>query len=392
MSTSAQKVYLVSACRTPIGSFRSSLASLNAPTLGSFAIAAAVQKSGVPPSAVQEVYMGQVIQAGSGQAPARQAALMAGLDLGTPATTVNKVCASGLKATMLASQSLALNHRQVMVAGGMESMSNAPFYIPRGELPYGGTKLHDGVVHDGLFDATCQLSMGECAEKTAREERISRECQDRYAIRSYQRAAAAWENNIFQDEVIPVEIHHKKGKTVFSEDEEYKRCDFSRFASLRPAFVKENGTITAANASTLNDAACAMVLMNQIGLEQTGATPMAEVICFGDAAVAPVDFAVAPVRAIECVLKQANMKKEDVALWEINEAFAVAALANIKCLDLDPEIVNVHGGAVSLGHPIGMSGARIVAHLAHALVAGQFGLAAACNGGGGASAMIIKKL
>ncbi|CDW56053.1 acetyl coenzyme A acetyltransferase, mitochondria l [Trichuris trichiura] len=392
MSTKAQKVYVVSACRTPMGSFRSSLAPLKAPKLGSIAIAAAVQRSGMSPLAVQEVYMGHVLQAFTGQAPARQAALMAGLDVSTPATTINKVCASGLKAVMLASQSLALNYRQVMVAGGMESMSNAPFYLAREEPSYGGTKLHDGLVHDGLLDAMNEILMGECAEKTAIEHGISRKDQDAYAILSYRRSSDAWKKNIFQEEVVPVEVKHRKGQTIVCVDEEYRKCDFSRFSSLKPAFVKEHGTITAANASTLNDGACAMVLANEKGLEQTVAKPIAEVVSFGDNAVDPMDFSIAPVKAVEYVLEQAGLRKEDVTLWEINEAFSVTALANIKLLGLDPEKVNIHGGAVSLGHPIGMSGARLITHLVHVLNSGEFGLATACNGGGGASAVLVKKL
>ncbi|KRY72097.1 Acetyl-CoA acetyltransferase, mitochondrial [Trichinella pseudospiralis] len=358
MSGDLQKVYILSACRTPIGSFRSAFASIKAPELGSIAIKAAVDQADISPQIIQEVYMGNVLQAYSGQAPARQALLGAGLSNSIPATTVNNVCASGLKAAMIAAQNLMCNHSETIVAGGMESMSN-----------------------------------GSCAEKTAKEQCISREAQDEYAKLSYERSASAWERGIFNDEVVPVTVKQRGNVKIVSEDEEYRRVDFSRFASLKPAFNKDGtGTITAANASTLNDGACALVLMNATGIEKYSAKPKAEIICFADAATAPIDFPIAPVAAIEKVLKISGMKKEDISLWEINEAFSVVALANMKLLQLEETKVNIHGGAVSIGHPLGMSGARILTHLVHSLKANEYGIAAICNGGGGASAMLIKKI
>ncbi|KRZ26548.1 Acetyl-CoA acetyltransferase, mitochondrial [Trichinella pseudospiralis] len=417
MSGDLQKVYILSACRTPIGSFRSAFASIKAPELGSIAIKAAVDQAGlieyffqiiriinifkklycnfldISPQIIQEVYMGNVLQAYSGQAPARQALLGAGLSNSIPATTVNNVCASGLKAAMIAAQNLMCNHSETIVAGGMESMSNVPFYLPRTEIPYGGTEIKDGIVYDGLWDVYNQIHMGSCAEKTAKEQCISREAQDEYAKLSYERSASAWERGIFNDEVVPVTVKQRGNVKIVSEDEEYRRVDFSRFASLKPAFNKDGtGTITAANASTLNDGACALVLMNATGIEKYSAKPKAEIICFADAATAPIDFPIAPVAAIEKVLKISGMKKEDISLWEINEAFSVVALANMKLLQLEETKVNIHGGAVSIGHPLGMSGARILTHLVHSLKANEYGIAAICNGGGGASAMLIKKI
>ncbi|KAL1229123.1 Acetyl-CoA acetyltransferase, mitochondrial [Trichinella pseudospiralis] len=393
MSGDLQKVYILSACRTPIGSFRSAFASIKAPELGSIAIKAAVDQADISPQIIQEVYMGNVLQAYSGQAPARQALLGAGLSNSIPATTVNNVCASGLKAAMIAAQNLMCNHSETIVAGGMESMSNVPFYLPRTEIPYGGTEIKDGIVYDGLWDVYNQIHMGSCAEKTAKEQCISREAQDEYAKLSYERSASAWERGIFNDEVVPVTVKQRGNVKIVSEDEEYRRVDFSRFASLKPAFNKDGtGTITAANASTLNDGACALVLMNATGIEKYSAKPKAEIICFADAATAPIDFPIAPVAAIEKVLKISGMKKEDISLWEINEAFSVVALANMKLLQLEETKVNIHGGAVSIGHPLGMSGARILTHLVHSLKANEYGIAAICNGGGGASAMLIKKI
>ncbi|KRZ74234.1 Acetyl-CoA acetyltransferase, mitochondrial [Trichinella papuae] len=393
MSGDLQNVFILSACRTPIGSFRSAFASIKAPELGSIAIKAAVDQADISPQIIQEVYMGNVLQAYSGQAPARQALLGAGLSDSIPATTVNNVCASGLKAAMIAAQNLMCNHSETIVAGGMESMSNVPFYLPRTEIPYGGTEIKDGIVYDGLWDVYNQIHMGSCAEKTAKEQCISREAQDEYAKLSYERSASAWERGIFNDEVVPVTVKQRGNVKIVSEDEEYRKVDFSRFASLKPAFNKDGtGTITAANASTLNDGACALVLMNAIGIEKYSAKPKAEIICFADAATAPIDFPIAPVTAIEKVLKISGMKKEDISLWEINEAFSVVALANMKLLQLEETKVNIHGGAVSIGHPLGMSGARILTHLVHSLKPNEYGIAAICNGGGGASAMLIKKI
>lgn len=390
-----KEVFIVSAVRTPIGSFLGSLRDVSATKLGAIAIEAAVKRASIPSNAVQEVYMGCVLQAGGGQAPSRQAALGAGLSQSTPTTTVNKVCASGMKSIMMAAQSIMCGHQNVMVAGGMESMSNVPYFMKREEPKYGGVSLVDLIVHDGLTDVYNNCHMGNCAENTAKVQSIGREEQDAYAINSYKRAAKAWADNIFHSEVVPVKkVHPKTGEeTEVSVDEEFTKVKFEKFPSLKPAFDRSgSGTVTAGNASTLNDGAAAMVLMSKESLEQHKLTPLAKIVAFADAAMAPIDFPIAPALAMPKVLEMANMKMDDISLFEINEAFSVVALANIKLLGLDPEKVNVDGGAVSLGHPIGMSGTRIVTHLAHRLLPGQFGLAGICNGGGGAAAMLIQKL
>nr|DBA32691.1 TPA: hypothetical protein GDO54_000464 [Pyxicephalus adspersus] len=358
---SLNEVVIASAVRTPIGSFQGSLSSLPASKLGSIAIKAAVEKAGISPEQVNEAYMGNVLQAGQGQAPARQAVLGAGLSISTPTTTINKVCASGMKSIMLAAQSLMCGHQEIMVAGGMESMSNVPYCMSRGATPYGGVKLEDLIVKDGLTDVYNKFHMGNCAENTAKKLNIGREDQDSYAISSYTRSKAAWEAGKFANEIIPVSIPQK-------------------------------GTVTAANASTLNDGAAALVLMTSEVAKRLNITPLARILAFADAAVEPIDFPIAPAYAIPKVLSAAGVKKENVAMWEINEAFSVVVLANVKMLNIDPARVNVNGGAVSLGHPIGMSGARIVGHMAHALKKGEYGVAGICNGGGGASAILIEKL
>lgn len=385
----------MSAVRTPIGSFLGSLRDVSATKLGSIAIEAAVKRASIPANAVQEVYMGCVLQAGGGQAPSRQAALGAGLSLSTPTTTVNKVCASGMKSVMMAAQSIMCGHQNVMVAGGMESMSNVPYFMKREEPKYGGVSLVDLIVHDGLTDVYNQCHMGNCAENTAKVQSIGREEQDAYAISSYKKAAKAWADNLFQSEIVPVKkVHPRTGEeTEIAVDEEFTKVKFEKFPSLKPAFDRSgSGTVTAGNASTLNDGAAAMVLMSKESLEEHKLKPLARIVAFADAAMAPIDFPIAPALAMPKVMEMANMKMDDVSLFEINEAFSVVALANIKLLGLDPEKVNVDGGAVSLGHPIGMSGTRIVTHLAHRLLPGQYGLAGICNGGGGAAAMLIQKM
>uniref|UniRef100_A0A8I6AA14 Acetyl-CoA acetyltransferase, mitochondrial n=1 Tax=Rattus norvegicus TaxID=10116 RepID=A0A8I6AA14_RAT len=357
-------VVIVSATRTPIGSFLGSLASQPATKLGTIAIQGAIEKAGIPKEEVKEVYMGNVIQGGEGQAPTRNKIL-------------NKVCASGMKAIMMASQSLMCGHQDVMVAGGMESMSNVPYVMSRGATPYGGVKLEDLIVKDGLTDVYNKIHMGNCAENTAKKLSISREEQDKYAIGSYTRSKEAWDAGKFANEITPITISVKgKPDVVVKEDEEYKRVDFSKVPKLKTVFQKENGTVTAANASTLNDGAAAVVLMTAEAAQRLKVKPLARIAG----------------KCSPLVLKYAGLKKEDIAMWEVNEAFSVVVLANIKMLEIDPQKVNVHGGAVSLGHPIGMSGARIVVHLAHALKQGEFGLASICNGGGGASAVLIEKL
>ncbi|ESO88975.1 hypothetical protein LOTGIDRAFT_105979, partial [Lottia gigantea] len=386
-------VVIVSFARTPIGSFLSSLAEVPATRLGSIAIKEAVSRAGINKDEVKEVYMGNVVQACEGQAPCRQATLGAGLAESTPTTTINKVCASGMKAVMLAAQNIMCGHQDIMVAGGMESMSNAPYYMKRGNTAYGGVKLFDSIVHDGLTDAYNHIHMGNCAEKTAKMCDITREQQDEYAIKSYTLSQQAAKQGIFTPEIVPVEIPKKKGDPVkITEDEEYKKVNFEKFKSLRPVFQKEGGTVTAANASTLNDGAAAMILMSASAAERLKVKPLARILGFADAAVAPIDFPIAPTEAIPKVLKSTGVKKEDIAMWEINEAFSVVSLANIKILDIDSNKVNIHGGAVSIGHPIGMSGARITGHMALNLKPGEKGMAGICNGGGGASAILIEKL
>ncbi|CAH1986249.1 unnamed protein product [Acanthoscelides obtectus] len=377
-----------------MGSFLGSLASLPAGKLGAVAVGAAVERAGLRKDQVQEVFMGNVCQGGVGQAPARQATLFAGLPTSTICTTVNKVCASGMKSIMLASQSIQLGHQDIVLAGGMESMSNVPYYLKRGQTPYGGVTLADGVVFDGLTDVYNKFHMGCCAENTAKKLGITREQQDEFAINSYKRSEQAYKQNAFADELVSVNVPQKKGQPdkVFSEDEEYKRVNFDKFKQLATVFQRENGTVTAGNASTLNDGAAAAVLTSEETASKLGLKPLARVVGYHDGACEPVDFPIAPAVAIPKLLEKTGVKKDDVALWEINEAFSVVVLANQKLLDVDPSKVNVHGGAVSLGHPIGMSGARIVIHLVHALKPGQKGVASICNGGGGASSVMIEKL
>ncbi|XP_045119123.1 acetyl-CoA acetyltransferase, mitochondrial-like isoform X1 [Portunus trituberculatus] len=387
-------VVIASAVRTPMGSFRSSLASLRAPELGAVAVKAAVERAGIDPKAVQEVYMGNVVTAGSGQAPTRQVTLFAGLDKSTPCTTINKVCASGMKSVMMASQAIMCGSQEVMVAGGMESMSQVPYYMPRGDTAYGGVKLLDGIVFDGLTDVYNKIHMGNCGENTAKKLGITREQQDEYALESYRRSAEAWKSGAIKEEIVEVTIKGKRGKpdTAVVEDEEYKKVNFEKFKKLATVFQREGGTVTAGNASTLNDGAAACVLMSAAAAAAQGVTPLARVVGFCDAATDPIDFPIAPALATPKLLEMTGVRAEDVALWEVNEAFSVVVLANMKLCDLDPAKVNVHGGAVSLGHPIGMSGARIVVHLAHSLKPGQKGVASICNGGGGASAIMIERL
>ncbi|SNX86104.1 probable acetoacetyl-CoA thiolase [Melanopsichium pennsylvanicum] len=382
-------VFIVSAARTPIGSFNGVLKKATAPELGVVAVKAAIERAGLKPDQIEEVYMGNVLQANVGQAPARQVALKAGCPDSTEATTINKVCASGMKAISLAAQNIALGQRGVMVAGGMESMSNAPYYLPRGNT-YGHVQALDSIVKDGLHDVYNQVAMGNCAENTAKKLSITREDQDNFAIESYRRSTEAWKANAFANEIAPVTLSDKKGEVVISEDEEFKNVKLEKIPTLRPVFDK-NGTITAANASTLNDGASAVVLASEAECKKLGVKPLAKIVGFADAACAPIDFPIAPAYAIPKALERAGLTKDDISLFEINEAFSAVALANNKMLGLDASKVNVLGGGVSLGHPIGSSGSRIVVTLAHALKPGQYGCAGVCNGGGGASAMVIKR-
>jgi len=387
------EVFIVSAGRTPVGSMSGSLKALSATELGAQVVKTTIARAGLKPSDIEEVYMGSVLQANLGQSPARQVAIKAGCPESTEATTINKVCASGMKSIILATQNLQTGNRSVMVAGGMESMSNTPFYLPRG-ASFGHFQASDAIIKDGLWDVYNQIHMGSCAEETAVKHSIGREAQDDYAIESYTRAKKAWEAGVFKDEIVPVEIPDKRtGKpTVVSEDEEYKNIKMDKVRSLRPVFKKENGTVTAANASTLNDGASAVVLMTGEKADALGVKKLAKIISYADAACAPIDFPIAPALAIPIALKKAGLKIEDIAKIELNEAFSVVALANLKILGITSENVNVYGGAVALGHPIGSSGCRIVVTLAHALKSGEYGLAGVCNGGGAASAIVIQKL
>ncbi|KAI9216731.1 Thiolase, N-terminal domain-containing protein [Blastocladiella britannica] len=370
--------------------FNGGLAKMTAPQLGAVAIKGAIEKAGIKPADVEEVYMGNVVSAGSGQSPARQALIGAGCPTSTEATTINKVCASGMKAVMLATQNIALGDRSVMVAGGMESMSNVPYYAPR-NAKYGHQQLTDGIVHDGLTDAYNHFHMGNCAENTAKKLGITREQMDAHAVESYKRSAAAWAAGIFKAEVVPVTVGSGPRAVTITTDEEFTNVKFDKIPQLKPVFDK-NGTVTAANASTLNDGASALVLMSENKANELGLTPLAEMVSYADAACEPIDFPIAPALAIPAALKKAGLTVNDISLWELNEAFSVVILANEKLLGVDRSKINVAGGAVSLGHPIGSSGARIIVTLTHLLKAGQYGVAAICNGGGAASAVVIRKL
>lgn len=391
-----EEAYIVSAVRTPIGSFGGSLSGFTAVELGSKAIKGSLEKAGVDASEVNEVFMGNVVSSGLGQAPARQASIGAGIGHNVPCTTINKVCSSGMKSVMFAVQSIMLGINDVVVAGGMESMSNIPYYVPKARFgyKYGHGQMIDGLMHDGLWEIYNGFPMGSCADNTAKEMNISREDQDQYAINSYQRVAAATAQGRFKEEIIPVEIPQRKGDPiVMDEDEEYKNVNFEKIPSLRPVFNKD-GSVTAANASTINDGSAALVVVSKKKMEALGLNPLAKIRGFADAAQEPIWFTTAPSLAIPRALKHAGIKAADVDFYEINEAFSVVAIANNRTLKLDPNTVNVNGGAVALGHPLGTSGARIIATL-HSVLSqnkGTIGVAGICNGGGGASAIVIEKL
>jgi acetyl-CoA C-acetyltransferase len=389
-----KEVYIVSAVRTPIGSFNGSLSSVSATQLGATAIKGALSKINLSPSEVDEVLMGSVLQAGLGQAPARQASKFAGIGDDVPCTTINKVCASGMKAISQGAQAIMLGDADVVVAGGMENMSSVPHYLPgsRNGTKLGNITMLDGMVHDGLTDVYDQKHMGTCADLCAKEHDISREDQDNFAIQSYERSAKAWKEGKFADEVVPVSVPQRKGDPIIvSEDEEYKNVRMDKIPALRPVFTKD-GTVTAANASTLNDGAAAVILMSKEKAEALGIKPIAKIVSYADAAREPQWFTMAPSKAIPKALKKAGLDNSDIDFWELNEAFSVVALANIKELGLDPEKVDVNGGAVSLGHPLGCSGARIIVTLLNVLKQNNAkrGCAGICNGGGGASAMVIE--
>ncbi len=389
-------VYIVSAVRTPIGSFGGSLKSFSAPLLGALAIKAAVSKAGIQPADVQEVLMGCVLQANTGQAPARQAAIFAGLPPSVICTTVNKVCASGMKAISMGAQSILLGDADIVVTGGMESMSNVPFYSPelRWGNKYGNVSMVDGLSKDGLTDVYHDYPMGNAAELCAKECNISREAQDAFAIESYQRSQKAWAAGYFDSEVIPVEIPQRKGDPIrFEKDEEAYNVKFEKIPSLKPAFVKD-GSVTAANASNMNDGAAALVLMSKEKADAMGIKPLAIIRSYADAEQAPEWFTTTPSLAVPKAVEKAGLTMDEIDFTELNEAFSVVGIANIQKMKLDPAKVNVHGGAVSLGHPLGCSGARIVVTLLHVMKQhnGKLGAAGICNGGGGASAMVIESV
>lgn len=389
-----KKVVIVSAARTPIGSFLGALSTVSAPKLGATAIKGALDKINLDPNLVEEVYMGHVVQAGAGQAPARQAAIYAGISNNVPCTTVNKVCASGMKSVMLAAQAIALGDAEVVVAGGMENMSLIPHYMQaRTSTKFGPATLVDGMQKDGLVDAYDNNAMGVCADACAKEYEFSREDQDNFAIQSYNRSSAAWQAGKFDNEVVPVAVPQRRGEPVMvSVDEEFTNVKMEKIPALRPAFTKD-GTVTAANASTINDGAGAMVLMSKDKADALGLTPLATIKSYADAAHEPEWFTTAPAKALPKALDKAGIKIDDVDFFEFNEAFSVVGLANMKILGLNDSNVNVNGGAVSLGHPLGCSGVRILITLLSVLEQnnGKIGAAAICNGGGGASAVVLER-
>jgi acetyl-CoA C-acetyltransferase len=390
-----KEVVIVSVARTPIGSFMGSLSSIPAPKLGAIAIKGALDKINLQPEMVDEVYMGNVVSAGLGQAPARQAAIFAGIPNTVPCTTINKVCSSGMKSIMLAAQAIALGDAEIVVAGGMENMSMIPHYHhARKGSKFGPITMEDGMQRDGLVDAYEQVAMGVCADECATEYGFSREDQDAFAIASYNRSAKAWSEGKYSDEIVPVEIPQRRGEPViFSEDEEYKNVKMEKIPALRAAFSKE-GTVTAANASTINDGGAALILMSAEKAAELNLTPLAKIRSYADAAHEPKWFTTAPAKAVPKALAKANISIDDVDYFELNEAFAVVGLANMKILGLNPDTVNVNGGAVSLGHPLGVSGARIVIALTSILKQNnaKIGAAGICNGGGGASAMVLERV
>ena len=390
-----KEVVIVSAVRTPMGSFGGSLSTVSATQLGATAIKGALEKINLNPNEIEEVYMGNVLQANLGQAPAKQAAIYAGISENTPCTTVNKVCASGMKAISLATQAIKCGDADVVVAGGMENMSSVPhYYSARNAVKLGDVKITDGMVKDGLTDVYNQVHMGVCADQCADEHHISRKDQDDFAIESYQRAAKAWTAGNFNEEIVPVAVPQRRGEDIIvSEDEEYKNVKLEKIPQLRAVFNKE-GTVTAANASTLNDGASALILMSKEKAEELQIKPIAKVVSYADAAQEPKWFTTAPAKAVPKALAKANLSADEIDYWELNQAFSVVGLVNTKLLGLDPAKVDVNGGAVALGHPLGSSGSRIIVTLINVLKQnnGRFGAAGICNGGGGASALVIENM
>ncbi|MGM0478111.1 MAG: acetyl-CoA C-acyltransferase [Bacteroidota bacterium] len=390
-----KEVYIVSAVRTPMGKFMGGLSGVAATQLGATAIEGAIEKAKVEKEAINEVFMGNVLQANLGQAPARQAAIKAGLSDLTPCTTVNKVCASGMKSMSLAAQSIMTGDNEIVVAGGMENMSQTPHYVNgRKGVKLGDIKMTDGMVKDGLTDVYNRVHMGNCADDCATEYDFSREDQDNFAIQSYEKAAKAWKDGKFKEEVVPVNVPQRKGDPiVIDEDEEFKNIKLDKVAKLRPAFSKE-GTVTAANASTLNDGASAVIIASKEAVEKHGLKPIAKIVAYADAAQESKWFTTSPSKALPIAIGKAGLSNDDIDFWELNEAFSVVGLANIKLLGIDASKVDVNGGAVALGHPLGSSGSRIVVTLINVLKqnGGKYGAAGICNGGGGASAMVIENL
>lgn len=392
----SKEIVIVSAVRTPIGSFLGNLSTIPATQLGAIAIRGAIDKINLDTSLIEEVFMGNVLQANEGQAPAKQASLGSGIPDTVPCTTINKVCASGMKAVIIGAQTILAGDNEIVIAGGMESMSQVPYYLSSGRTgnKFGDQKLIDGLVKDGLTNVYDQKHMGLCAEVCAVEYNISRDEQDEFAINSYIRSKKAWESGKFKEEIVPVKVpQRKKDPIIISEDEEYKNVNFDKLKQLSPVFQKE-GTVTAANASTLNDGASALVFMSAEKAKELGVKPLAKIIGYGDASCEPEKFTIAPSKALLVALKKANLSIEEIDYFEFNEAFSVVGLANAKILNINTEKVNVNGGAVSLGHPLGNSGSRIIVTLINVLKQNnaKYGAAAICNGGGGASAIVIENL
>ncbi|GAM89918.1 hypothetical protein ANO11243_079580 [Dothideomycetidae sp. 11243] len=390
-----QEAYILSGARTPTGAFNGGLASVPAPVLGSHAIKAAIEKSNVPKELITDVYMGQVLQAHSGQAPARQAAIFAGLPSSVEATTINKVCSSGMKAISVAAANIQIGLAEAQVAGGMENMSRVPYYLPRAsqQPAFGEQKLVDGMIGDGLWDVYNQVHMGMCAENTVKKQGITREQQDEFAVLSYKRAQQAWADGLFKDEIVPVTIKGKKGDTIVSEDEGYNKLKLDKVPTLKPAFDRSgSGSVTAANASSFNDGASAVVIASRDVAKKhaKGNRILARIVATADAAVDPIDFPIAPAKVVPIVLKRAGIDASQVKVWEFNEAFAAVIKANGKILGLGDDKVNLRGGAIALGHPIGSSGCRIVVTLLHQLKKGEYGCAAICNGGGAATGIVVQ--
>jgi len=389
--------YIISASRTPTAKFNGSFLTVTAPQLGAVAIKSALDKSKVPVSKITDVYMGNVLQGAVGQAPARQAAMFAGLPSSVEAITINKVCASGLKAVTFAAQNIQLGLAEAQIAGGMENMSRVPYYVPRasGMPAFGNVKLEDGLIKDGLTDVYDQIHMGNCAENTAKTYGVTREMQDQYAIQSYERAQAAWKAGAFADEIVPVTVKGRKGDTVIDTDEGYLDIKLEKVPTLKPAFIRDGtGTVTAANSSTFNDGASALVLgSKEVAREYgKGSRVLARICSSADAAVDPIDFPIAPAKAVPIALERAGITKDQVAIWEFNEAFAAVIKANEKILGIEGANVNPLGGAISLGHALGSSGSRILVTLLHQLKVGEYGVAAICNGGGAASAIVVQRI